>query len=388
METKKQEVTIINKNYPPSFGITGESANQLALFLQSRADILVKVVHANAKYAGGVGNHLPNGTLFSVKSLYDGKNNLVRLVASFFESLFLILKAIKISNGPIIVMTDPPFLNFWAAILLKNKKWIYWSMDLFPEAFISAGLISRKNFFLIRIEKAIKKYPPSGLIALGTYQKQFIEKYLNIDLISAIINCGVWDKSQEIKSDKLPEWYHNKGKIYIGYCGNLGQAHSFEFIQVTIDNLDVEKFIFVLSVYGKHAEKILAYASNKEGVIIVKNVQRNHLSIIDIHLVSLQSNWEHICVPSKAITAICAGSTVLYCGNEKTDTWNSISEAAWRVNNDELMKENIQHFISTVSLNDINQKKQNALIIAQNMNKKNDEGFTDVVDMIISSNHN
>ena len=146
--------------------------------------------------------------------------------------------------------------------------------------------------------------------------------------------------------------------------------------------LDKNRFVFILSVYGTHAKVILEYAQGKEGLIIVQNIPRKYLSYLDIHLVSLLSEWDHICVPSKAVSAICSGSTVLFCGNEQADNWLSIHEAAWRVNDDKEISENIKAFYSTISLAEIQDKKKNAQNIMKRMLGEKQKGFHDVLKMI------
>ena len=108
-------------------------------------------------------------------------------------------------------------------------------------------------------------------------------------------------------------------KVYLGYCGNLGEAHSDLFVQAVMERLDPHKHVFILSVYGSRADAVLESARGIEAVRIVRSVPRRHLTFIDVHLVSLRSEWSHVCSPSKGFSAVCSGSALLFCGATDTD---------------------------------------------------------------------
>ena len=103
-------------------------------------------------------------------------------------------------------MTDPPFLTFWASLLLPSQSWHLWSMDLFPDAFVSNGLVSSKNYFYLIVEKIVYSFNgrPKSVISLGPIQLRYIqEKYRNkFNDNSFIIPCGV-NENKTIK--EIPE---------------------------------------------------------------------------------------------------------------------------------------------------------------------------------------
>lgn len=358
-------VTIINKNYPPSKGITGQSANELATYLIQQG-VQVNVVCTTTAYQGGVGDGVEAaGRVYSIKSIYGGKNNIVRLIASFIEAFLLIRKAKKTGRGGwFIVMTDPPFLNLWAALLFGTQKWILWTMDLYPQAFASANLVSVKNPLYKLMAQEIKKAPPSAMINLGEWQKQYMLDFYKESIPTIILPCGIWEPAGGLKGEVMhPAWYAAGTSKYIGYCGNLGEAHSLEFILAALDRFDKTKFKFILSVYGTHAKQALAHAAQTESVIIVDNVKREHLHLIDMHLVTLKEIWNHVCVPSKAFSAVCSGSAILFCGNEANDNWHYLKDAAWIVKDDAAIDSALESVLNGDLENEIALKRAAALRI-------------------------
>ncbi|MDB4766601.1 hypothetical protein OAG71_02815, partial [bacterium] len=141
-------ITIVNRNYPPRTGVTGESACRLAEYLETNHGAVVTVVSSRSNYEGGGSPLEPTGEVRLIKSWYDGKNKLLRLFSSFFESYYLVKAARSAKPDRVIVMTDPPFLQFWAANLLAGKcPWTLWSMDIFPDAFVASDLVTSRNPF-------------------------------------------------------------------------------------------------------------------------------------------------------------------------------------------------------------------------------------------------
>ncbi|MBX3242566.1 MAG: hypothetical protein KIT80_05450 [Chitinophagaceae bacterium] len=383
-EQREPVVTIVNKNYPPGTGITGESANEMAGWLLDHG-VQVNVIHSDGRYGGGGNITAPNGRTFLVKSLYDGKNKIIRLFSSFVESYFLIRKAKRITKkGWIIVMTDPPFLIFWASVLLKKKKWAYWSMDLYPEAFIAGRLITERNFLYRFFKRKVKENPPDYMIALGVHQLNYLRKEYARKIPATILPCGV--KKSGFDRQTLPDW-KSGGKIVLGYCGNIGEAHSADFLLEIINTLDAEKFTLVLALYGSKSGVIKEAARDRKGVVIKDSVPRHELTLIDVHLVTLLPEWNNICVPSKAVSAVCEGGTIMFCGDKENDNWEYLQEAAWLVKDDADLKVNIKEVLSRISKESILEKKRSAVQVSRRLLDTKEGAFRDIHSFLQALQH-
>jgi hypothetical protein len=383
---EKITVNIINRNYPPGPGITGESANEFAGFLLQK-NFTVNIIHVNALYQGGGMLKAPVGNSFGIKTFYNGKGKIMRLLANVYEGWALIKKSKSLKPDITICLTDPPLLNMWASILLNKKsKWILWSMDIYPEAFLAANLITEKNIFFKKINKILIAKPPHYLIALGPYQSDYLIKKYSGNVSSSLLPCGVYeDVNMAGAPEEMPEWAADRSKIYLGYCGNLGEAHSLSFLRTVIDNIDTSKFSFIFSVYGKHAKELLEFAKDKPGVIILPSVKRTHLKFIDLHLASLKKQWINVCVPSKTVSSVCAGSVFLYHGFAASDNWELLQNAGWRIEPGNDAETQIKCFLKDITAQAILDKKTQALQVAKTLNAQHQQSFEDIYQWMVAN---
>ena len=371
---------IINRNYPPQKGITGHSANELAKYLLSKG-LDIAVVHVDGEYAGG--GQLESkvfGEVFSVKTFYNGKNKFLRLIMCLIEGRALLKKVISLKPEVIIAMTDPPLLNYWASKYSKkyNIPWIYWTMDLFPEAFVSAGLIGKKNFVYKFFKKKSININPKFLITLGARQAKHINKELIKPQKVIILPCGISDSAK--KNHNIDSEMDFGDKISLCYAGNLGEAHDECFLRHVIDSIDPKKHVLLLALYGVKAKKIIDYAINKEGVLVVDSIKRENMNSIDIHLISLKSQWDHICVPSKAISAVSEGSTILFNCSEENDNWVLLKESGWRIDSE---PKKISEFLDSVTVDEINYKREKSKMMSIKLQELKIKSYEDIYNGIV-----
>jgi hypothetical protein len=182
--------------------------------------------------------------------------------------------------------------------------------------------------------------------------------------------------------DDVPYWANDRDRIYLGYCGNLGEAHSLEFLYAIADNLDVDKFKLILAPYGSKSLMLKKYVRDKKGIEIVDSVKRKHLRFIDIHLASLSKEWTNVCVPSKTVSTVCSGSAFLYFGEEHSDNWVLLQEAGWLLSWDENVEDGVKKFFSTFNHEELLQKKEAARKIADKLNSEKKKTFYEIADKI------
>ena len=324
-----KNIVIINRYYPPNPAISGHSACEMVQEITNRnkhLKMLVRYIHA--PYAGGRASQKPAGFLGGMSSIYNGKNKILRFVGNFIEGYRLIRLSLPYADA-IITLTDPPMLNFWAGILCKKKKipWIYWALDLYPDAFAAAGIVSNNNFAYRIFNQNIKLHPPDFLIALGLQQAKFLTKKYQKNIPSAILPCGII----EINKSKSPPTWHSESKTVFAYTGNLGEAHDPEFLIQLIGRMDPKKHICLLSLYGAKAGKLLPIVKKHPSVQLIDHIPQDDLPYVDIFLVSLQPEWTHICVPSKAVSAICSGRAIAFQGDLDSDIWQMYNNAAFYI---------------------------------------------------------
>ncbi|MCS6822671.1 MAG: hypothetical protein NZ529_00125 [Cytophagaceae bacterium] len=346
---QKKYVTIVNRHYPPNPGITGESAWDLAKYLIDNHDVEVRIVCIKKNDEGGGAIRKPVGKVYAIPTLYKGKHSVFKSVAGITDGLLLILTSLFVRKGKIICMTSPPLLPFWASLFYRlfRVKWFFWSMDLFPEAFAAAKKMEPHSWLYKIILNITYSYKPELLISLGPNQCKYILNHYKAKPEFVILPCGVF--IEYAKDTTTPDWAKHDGKIIFGYCGNLGTPHSVEFLKSFIECMNPSRHHLVLALYGIHAQEILSFAKNKSSISIVPQVPRTLLHHIDVHLVSLLPEFNHTAVPSKGMSAICTGGTMLFCGTTDSDTWHLLKDASWLIDLKMDMKEQLEIFFASIT---------------------------------------
>lgn len=341
-----KKITIVLRHYPPSKNINGILADQMAQYLIRDSNVEIKVFCMDISEKGNLSTINPTGNVTRIRQKFSNNNKFGKLFNMLYDGYILIKKSKKYPSDLIICTSSPPLLPMWASILLKKKKWAFWSLDLFPEGFVSADTIKSSNLIYRFLWKKTYKNAPNLLISLGNEQARYILAQYNQPVPVIVLPAGVsLEDNQPVSDESKPDWY-NPGKITLGYFGNAGQAHNPEFIREMIRVSGVHGFQFILSVYGIRAEEIKAFARNFEHVVIVENgIAQEHLKYIDVHLVTLRTSWTHAAVPSKAVTAISTGRPIVFCGSEQSDNWQMFKEAAWFIPENESMDTEIAHFL-------------------------------------------
>jgi hypothetical protein len=349
------KITIVLRHYPPSKNINGVLANQMAQYLikDSNAEITIFCMDISEK--GNLSTIDPTGNVIRIKQRFSNSNKFGKLFNMLCDGYMLIKKSKKHPSDLVICTSSPPLLPLWASMLLHGKKkWAFWSLDLFPEGFVSADTIKERNWIYRFLLRKTYKNPPDLLIALGNEQAKHIQKHFKEPVPVMILPAGVTlEENLEITNESKPDWY-DPSKITLGYFGNAGQAHNPEFIKEMIRVSGVHAFQFILSVYGINAEEIKTFARNFEHVVIVEDgIAQEHLKYIDVHLVTLRTSWTHAAVPSKAVTAISTGRPIVFCGSEESDNWQMFKDAAWFIPENETMKSEIAHLLAGIDKDQI-----------------------------------
>jgi hypothetical protein len=358
---RSTKILFVNKFGPLSNAITGLTAHDLANYLFQQ-DIDVKFLSIRAKYrANKDKNYFVDYPVTQISSFYNGDKVLLRFISSLAEGLHLFVRSLFIQKDVIIVMTEPPLLFFWFQLFrwLYKAKLIYWTMDIYPEAFVAGKFISDNNPFIKLIRKIVYGKPPDILIALGEEQLKYLENKFQSKLRHVILPCGVInppDGSTELM---------NNGKILFAYAGNLGAAHDPEFLIEFINQLDFNKHSIILSLYGTKAPYVKDLYKSNENVIFKDSLSHQDISNIDINISSLLPEWEHVCVPSKAVTAICCGSALLLNTSKDSDAWHMFHNASWIVEPGRPYRDQISAFLTSLTKEEIHSKRESAKRIAQ-----------------------
>lgn len=363
---KKKRVVILNKFGARHPSITGSSSRDMADYL-SRKGMDVVVVSIHAAYKGQIGNReeeLPYRTI-ELPSLYSGNNKLLRLAGNLTDGLRLIVRSMFLPRHDVkIVMTDPSLINAWAVLFRPffRSKLAFWTMDLYPDAFAAAGLVSKNNLIYRVLSAFVYGNVPDFLVVLGEQQYRYLcRQYKKEHIPHAILPCGIYKNCPA----ETPLWRRkHAGKIVFCYAGNIGEAHNAGFLVDLINRLDPDKHVIVLCLYGAKALWVWDRIDNKAVVERVDFVSRGELPYVDINVASLLPAWNHVCVPSKVVSAICAGTPVLYNANEESEGACMFPDAVWLIPDSDMITDAISCFLNGLTLDMIRQKREAARLYA------------------------
>lgn len=358
MKSPQMTIGFINRFYPPYQSSTGYYAHFLAGHIEETLDAKIHVFCQKGDYhtirppdfkeERIVGTHHYSGKSGSVRTIWG------RLLSSFWISFVLIAKAKMKGLDFYIVMTDPPFNNFWAAILLKRHSYALWTMDLYPDAFVAHGLITETNIFYRMYRSILMRYEPAFVISLGPNQSNHLKQlYKNVDYI----NLPIGFKQDLNEGENTPPEWFSENKLTFAYIGNVGEAHNEEFILAVANNLK-ENHQLIFSGYGAKAPMLKEVLVHLKGVIIMDFLQESHMPFIEVQLVTLKDEWTHICVPSKALSALQNGSAIWFNGSEASDTWQYIKEAGWIIKNNSIEDQKINVHIEGLTKDSVNIKEK------------------------------
>lgn len=322
-------ISIVNRFYPPDAAVTGVAAAELAEFLRRQLpQAQVRIFATRARYAGGQATQAGSVDVERIRSWYDGTRKLPRLLASLLEGLQLALRATR-GADVVISLTDPPLLGFWIGLMrrVRRFRWIDWTMDLYPEAFVAAGLVTPRNPVYRLLRAAVRRALPDRYLALGPQQAAWLQAQRGA-VPAFILPCGI---SAQIPGP-VPQWRRDHAQaVVVAYAGNLGEAHSEAILIELVRRADPARVRFLLALYGAKAERTRAALSSFGHVMWRDKIAHAELAHADVHLATLKPEWTHVCVPSKAVSSVCLGRPLLLAGSTDADNWVLLQRAAWLV---------------------------------------------------------
>jgi glycosyltransferase involved in cell wall biosynthesis len=326
-----KKIAVVNRYYPPSPASTGDLAHELVHQLQDEMpDSEVFVVTTDAPYKGGWRQELTiTERVLKSKALYTGENSVLRFVAGFLEGRALAKLAFSEADV-VIAMTNPPLVNYWMGNYARKtgKKYIEWTLDVFPVAFAKAGYVSESSPFYRYFLNKCGELAPDLNLFLGEGQREFVHKAFGFEHDYVLLPCGIKDTPR----GPVPAWKSAAGdKTVLGYVGNLGEAHNPQDVIRLVELADPNRVHFVFSMYGAKVESVRQALGERSNISWLENIPDSDLTYMDAHVVTLLPEWTHISVPSKAVSAICMGKPILFMGQSDSDNWRMFGEAGWNI---------------------------------------------------------
>ena len=343
---RRIRVLILNQAFWPDGVATAQHADDLARYLRAHDDE-VTVVASRAMY-GARGAVLPKRedregiAIYRVGLQLFGKRGIMARVFDF--ALFYIAALwqcfILPRHDVVICLTTPPFIVLVGVLLkwFKGTRVVYWTMDLYPEVAVAAGIMKRSGLlwkFLCCVERLCLRQSDHVVVLGNCMRQKVIDKGASPDRVSVI--C-VWSGAEKFLDrprgdNPLRKEWGIGDRFTILYLGNFGLGHDMEALAGAVEILKDNDAIRWLFIGGGKAKKYLEDQIRKCGArnVYLDGAQPREkladvLDLGDAQLVTLLPGWEGLIVPSKFFSVLASGRPALWVGPAQSECVTILNE--------------------------------------------------------------
>lgn len=337
----------VNQHYRPDIASTGQHLTDLAEHL-SRAGFDVEVWCGQGRYVegqlaapssevlNGVNVHRFRTTAFARSTKAGRLTNYLFFYVQVLGRLLL-----GQHRGHVVFLTTPPLLSFLGYLFraFRGQRYAIWSMDLHPEAEIAAGMLTARGSgaHLLRRFNDAGYANADFVVDLGRWMK---DRIANRGLDRARLHTvSIWTDTDEVEpvdraNNPVRRDLGIGNETVVTYSGNAGVAHRFEELCEAMESLADDKALrFVFIGDGPRRRFIEQYAhSHHFGNFTYldyfpRSELRYSLSLPDIHLVTLKTEFAGIAVPGKLYGIMATARPALFIGPTDSETADVINEA-------------------------------------------------------------
>jgi glycosyltransferase involved in cell wall biosynthesis len=341
------KVLLLNQVFWPDVAATAQHGHDLGRYLAQHG-VQVTALASRSLYSE-TGKALPReGGVDGIRVVRAGQSRFGKtaLAARAFDFVSFYLaalwKAIWLPRQDIVVcFTTPPFIAFVGILLrwLKGTKVVCWTMDLYPDVPVAAGVL-RRGSLAHSLFDAVDRFSlrhADRVVVLGRcMQQRLLEKGVDPKRMEVI---NVWADGDEvsvrpIEGNALRTAWQLGDRFVIEYSGNFGIGHDgetmYRAMQATRANDSIR---WVIVGGGTKRGELEAFVMTHDIVnAVLKPYQPREalgelLSLGNVHLVSVAENFSGLLVPSKFYGVLAAARPVLYVGPRESEVARVIEES-------------------------------------------------------------
>jgi glycosyltransferase involved in cell wall biosynthesis len=349
-------VLLINQYFPPDTAPTGVYLFDLARALAARGHDVTVVCSRRGYNSNDVypeEDFIGDVRVRRVAASGYGRRRVAGKVAdyaSFSASLARALSTLARHADLIISLTTPPYVGLLAARAARRSgaALAHWIMDIYPDVLVAHGAIAPSGIahkalaFLARRELGASQY----IACLGDDMAERLRRYLspsNANRVEAIPLWGdpaltPWPEGSLSPVRAEQNWRPND--LVLMYSGNMGRGHRLgEFLAAACQMRADKSVKWVFAGGGRRCEEVArAQVESPDAPIALLPYApverlREHLCAADVHLASLDSQWEGCMVPSKIQGIFAVGKPLIFVGgrNNAPARWIEEAGAGWVV---------------------------------------------------------
>ncbi len=365
------KVLILNQFFWPDVAATAQHALDLARYLQAHGDEVTAI--ASRSIYGQSGGALPEYevrdgiTIHRVGASRFGKAGILSRAIDFVAfNVACLFKAISLPRHDVVIcLTTPPFIAFigWLLRAMQGTKFVFWTMDLYPDVPLAAGILKRGSFahrafdwidrfFLRRADKVVvlgrcmrervlaKGVDPARLELISPWADptevldipaRGFEGPVDALAIARASATGV--RPNTVPPNPFREEWGIGDRFVIEYSGNCGIGHDVTSVCGAMLQLKDDDLIRWVFVGGGVMRPVLEEFIRTHGIanVVMKPYQPRErlgelISLGDAHLVLVADGFSGLLLPSKFYGIMAAGRPTIYVGPGDSEVAQVITE--------------------------------------------------------------
>jgi glycosyltransferase involved in cell wall biosynthesis len=260
---------------------------------------------------------------------WNQANDIPRMANSLWMMGAWLLKLMVLPKADVMIVgSDPQFsqLLFPLIKLLRRAKILaFWCYDLYPEAILANGASAPVRWAARRLKGSMKMaYKSVDLIAdLAPCMRRRLDLYFPKAVRATLTPWALVEPSQVHSPDPetRDQLFGPEAALTLLYSGNMGKAHHFRlFLDLARRVSHLHRgIVFCFACRGNRGKELKASIQPNDLNIRLapfadESDLEKRLNSADIHLLSLQQEWEGIVLPSKFFGSLAVGRPVLYAG--------------------------------------------------------------------------
>ena len=339
-------VLLLNQTFWPDVAATAQHGHDLGKYLVSHGEHVTAL--ASRSLYSESGKALPRfGEVDGIQIVRAGQSMFGKrgIASRAFDFLSFYLasmwRAVWLPRQDVVVcFTTPPFIAFVGILLrwLRGTRVIVWTMDLYPDVPVAAGVL-RRNSIAHRIFEGIDRYclqRANRVVVLSRCMgERVLAKNISRERLERI---EVWADPSEVKSgDRSSNPYRAEWAIgdrfVIEYSGNFGIGHDGATMYEAMRKFrDDDTLRWVIVGGGTKRPEVEAFVRNNwiSNASMYPYQSRDRLgdllSLGDVHIVSIAEGFDGLLVPSKFYGVLAAARPTIYIGPETSEVAMVIRE--------------------------------------------------------------
>ena len=325
-----QSLWIVSEIFYPSEASTGYILTKLAEGLVSEYDVgvLTALNGKSKEEAFEVYKGIKIYRCFATR--FDKNELLLRLINAISFNISMLLKAFQkfSKNDLVLVVTNPPFLPYFALLIskIKRSKFIIVVHDVYPDLMAVLGLLKRSSLIFKTwsyLNKLLFAWSDLIIVLSADMKDLLCDRFKFYSLKEKIRVIPNWAETDTIKPDAkehigLVKDLGLKGKFIIEYAGNFGRPNDIETIIEAAKKLrDHDDIIFLFAGDGAKRKWVEEEKKKWELQNLVqlgaysRQDQQHVLNASDVSLIALIKGMRGISMPSRFYNILASGRPVI-----------------------------------------------------------------------------